>query len=47
MSSVGYGDFAPFTPLGRLIAMGIAIGGSVIMSLLVVALTGFFRFDPN
>ena len=47
MSSVGYGDITPKTPLGRVISMGTAIGGSVIMSLTVVALSGFFHFDYN
>ena len=47
MSSVGYGDISPRTPVGRFVAIGIAVGGCVIMSLTVVALAGFFHFDYN
>lgn len=41
MSSVGYGDYFPHTWLGRVVTVGIIVGGSIIFGLLIARVTAF------
>ena len=45
MTTVGYGDIFPRTILGRLTALGCAIYGTIIVSLMLVTCTNFFQMD--
>ena len=47
MTTVGYGDFYPYTNLGRLIALITAIIGNIVMSLMIVSLQNSLLFNSN
>jgi len=47
MTTVGYGDFYPHTPLGRFIAIMSCIFGNIMISLMVVSLTTSSEFSPS
>jgi hypothetical protein len=47
MTSVGYGDYTPKTPLGRLIGAICVTWGVLIVSVMVVVLTNAFRMNRS
>ena len=47
MTSIGYGDYSPITPLGRILAGIIAIFGVILNSFLVVALTEYLKMKSG
>lgn len=45
MTTVGYGDYTPWTPLGKVLSIGNAIFGGFIVTLTIVTLSGIFNFS--
>ena len=47
LTTVGYGDISTVTVPGRILTMGLALWGTILLSLVVVVLTGIFELDNN
>ena len=47
MTTMGYGDFCPYTILGRVIAVLCGIWGAFIVSVMVVVLTKTLALDRS
>jgi hypothetical protein len=47
MATVGYGDFYPWTHLGRLTGVAVCIMGMISASLFVVFLQQLIEFNPK
>jgi hypothetical protein len=47
ITTVGYGDLSPNTPAGKILAIGCALWGSTLVSLLVVTQMGMFELSHN
>ena len=47
VTTVGYGDYSPQTPIGRIIAVIVVSWGVLIVSVMVVVLTNAFAMDRS
>ena len=47
MTTVGYGDIAPSTQPGRIVAIIIALWGTVLISLVVVSVSSIFELSSS
>jgi len=47
MTTVGYGDMAPSTDFGRLVAMMTALWGTFLISIVVVTVGSVFKLKPK
>ena len=47
ITTVGYGDYFPHTPLGRLIILFVAIWGTLIISIMVVVVANTLDMEKN
>ena len=46
-TTVGYGDYYPQTPLGRIIVLFVAIWGTLIVSIMVVVVSNTLRMEKS
>ena len=47
LTTIGYGDIAPVTHLGRCVTIILALWGALLLSLLVVTVSNIFLLDTN
>lgn len=47
LTTVGYGDISTVTVPGRILTMALALWGTILLSLVVVVLSGIFELDNN
>ena len=47
MTTVGFGDYVPYTTLGKLVTMITALWGAFIISLLIVSVNAIFTLSPK
>jgi len=45
MTTVGFGDYYPMTPIGRIIILIVVVWGIFIVSIMVVVVTNTLRMD--
>ena len=47
MTTVGFGDYVPYTTLGKIVTMITALWGAFIISLLIVSVSAIFTLSPK